>query len=162
MKLRTPSKTEARILLSTPVEFTGIVVLDGSLPPAPLFEAAIASEEDVWTMPRLYHDEDAGMIVGAGGFKSAPKEGKVEIGYGVAPCCRGRGYATAGVRLLVAHAFASGAVGEIMAETLIDNLASQKVLMKAGFSRYDIADSEEGLLILWKITKLAASRQRRA
>jgi ribosomal-protein-alanine N-acetyltransferase len=155
MKLYTPSTIEVRILLGSPSEFNGTKVRDGSLPPAFLLEAAIAASEDKWMMPRLFYDEHVGEIVGSGGYKSAPIGRKIEIGYGIAPDCRGRGFATAGVRLLVAEAFATGCVDEIVAETTEDNVASQKVLSHAGFGHYGKANSDEGPLILWNLRRSA-------
>jgi RimJ/RimL family protein N-acetyltransferase len=100
-------------------------------------------------MPRLFVDDVSGRIVGAGGFKSTPKDGKVEIGYGIAPACRGHGYATRGVTLLCAEAFASGRVKEILAETSVTNAASERVLEKAGFICYGSGSDDEGPVKLW-------------
>lgn len=73
-------------------------------------------------------------VVGAAGFKGRPDaEGTVEIGYGVAPACRGQGYATEAVQALVGWAFSHPEVKRVVAECAPDNPASIRVLDKAGF-----------------------------
>ena len=56
-----------------------------------------------------------GHIVGACGFKNTPQDGRVEIGYGIAPGCRGQGAASAAVRQLLVLAWAGGA-SEVLAD----------------------------------------------
>jgi len=149
MKLFTPSKKEAGELLLGPGEFRGLVVCAEALPPAFFWERAMAAEGADWIMPRLFVDEVAGRVVGAGGFKYAPKEGRVEIGYGVSSACRGNGYATQGVLWLCEEAFSSGLVAEVLAETSPFNLASQRVLEKAGFTWYGSGTDDQGPVHLW-------------
>lgn len=153
MELLTPSKFEASQLLVHPCIFRSIVVQKEALPPSFLLESAIAEGADTWLMPRLFCDTNSGQIVGSGGFKSVPQHGKVEIGYGVAPSCQGRGYATAGVRLLVWEAYESGLVDEVFAEVHVDNTASRRVLEKLGFSYDGTKESNEGILTLWRTRK---------
>lgn len=71
-------------------------------------------------------------IVGSCGFKTAPAEGRVEVGYGVSPAARGQGAATVALGLLADLAFASGAES-VLAEVLPGNRASLRVVEKAGF-----------------------------
>lgn len=153
MNLYIPSKQEAADLLTTPTRFRGMLVSGNALPPAVLLEQALAAEGGDWRMPRLFVDEGIGQVVGSGGFKSAPRERRVEIGYGVAPACQGRGYATAGVHLLVAQAFSSGLVDEVCAETALDNAVSQRVLEKVGFSMEGSGQDEDGPVKLWAIKR---------
>ena len=56
--------------------------------------------------------------------------GSVQIGYGVTEPCRGRGYATAAVVALTAHLRPA----RVYATVPVDNLASRRVLEKAGFT----------------------------
>ena len=100
-------------------------------------------------MPRLFVDEVSDRIVGSGGFKYAPRESRVEIGYNVSPDCRGRGFATDGVTLLCEEAFSSGLVSEILVETSLANVASKRVLEKAGFTLYGSGVDNEGPVDLW-------------
>jgi RimJ/RimL family protein N-acetyltransferase len=65
---------------------------------------------------------------------------QASVGYGMRPEFRGRGIATQAVRLLSTWAFAIG-VRRLVAGTAPDNLASQRVLEKAGFVREAIERS---------------------
>lgn len=66
--------------------------------------------------------------------------GQAMIGYSMLPEFRGRGTATRAVRLLSAWAFTTG-VQRLVAGTMPDNVASQRVLEKAGFVREGIQRS---------------------
>lgn len=72
------------------------------------------------------------VVVGLGGFKGPPAEGRVEIGYSVLEPYRRRGYAAEAVRGL-------------MAETLPELVASIGVLEKNGFALRG-PGSEEGVI----------------
>ena len=56
-----------------------------------------------------------------------------EIGYGVIPSERGKGYATEAVKILVDYLFLNKDIVRIQADASSDNLASQRVLEKVGF-----------------------------
>lgn len=75
-----------------------------------------------------------GPAIGGIGFKGPPQNGVVEVGYGLAPSARSNGYATEALRAIVDLAAALDVV-TIRADTDLDNLASQRVLEKAGFRR---------------------------
>ena len=76
-----------------------------------------------------------GLTVGGVGFKGRPDErGAVEIGYGLAPSARGSGYAAEAVIALIRFS-SDHAVALILADTDLDNIASQRTLERAGFSR---------------------------
>ena len=75
-----------------------------------------------------------GVVVGGAGFKGPPREGVVEVGYGLAVSARGRGYATEAVRALVGLAHDHANEASIEAETDPGNTASQRVLLRAGFA----------------------------
>jgi RimJ/RimL family protein N-acetyltransferase len=57
------------------------------------------------------------------------------IGIGLAPQFRGRGYGSAAQRLLARYLFAHTQVNRVEAITEITNLAEQRALEKAGFTR---------------------------
>lgn len=107
-----------------------------SLPPA--FVAARAlklraeGRPEPWSSTFLIIDDSEGKIVGGCGFKTAPDDGRVEVGYGVAPSARGRGAATAALQMLLDKAFDAGAQ-EVVAEVIPTNHASIRVVRKAGF-----------------------------
>ena len=66
-------------------------------------------------------------------FKGLSEDGTAEIGYGIAEDYQGCGYATEAVSALVDWAFKQTGVMGITAETEESNIASQRVLAKAGF-----------------------------
>src|SRR4051812_25441817 len=104
MKLIVPTKAEAADLLDGASTFRGFAICADALPPAAFLNRALSSEEGAWCMPRLFCSERICQVVGSGAFKSAPREKRIEIGYGVSPTCRCRGYATEGVQLLLDEA----------------------------------------------------------
>jgi RimJ/RimL family protein N-acetyltransferase len=73
-----------------------------------------------------------GRAVGVIGFKGQPDGGCVEIGYGLAPSARGHGYAAEAVVALLAMAADLG-LSRAIADTTLDNVASQRTLTRAGF-----------------------------
>jgi RimJ/RimL family protein N-acetyltransferase len=58
-----------------------------------------------------------------------------EMGIALLPEARGHGYGTAAHRLLVRYLFAHTTVHRIEAATEVDNIAEQRALEKAGFTR---------------------------
>ena len=73
-----------------------------------------------------------GVVVGDIGFHGpASPDGEVEIGYGLVDAVHGRGIATLAARLLLELAWRDGAT-VVRAETTSDNVASRRVLIKAG------------------------------
>jgi len=104
-----------------------------------------------WCAPRLFCHAAERLIVGSGCFKGAPVRGAVEIGYGVAASCEGRGFASAGVARLLEEAFTHADVDAIIAETSVHNPASQRVLEKNQFHRAGRRDDpDDGLLAQWR------------
>jgi RimJ/RimL family protein N-acetyltransferase len=73
-----------------------------------------------------------GRAVGGLGFKGQPVKGSVEIGYGLAPSARGHGYAAEAVIALLTVAAEHG-LSRVIADTTLDNIASQRTLVRAGF-----------------------------
>lgn len=87
----------------------------------------------VFTLYQLRTRGD-GLAVGGLGFFGPPDgDGRVEIGYGLVAAVRGRGLATEAVRAAVDVAARHGA-RRVAADTEGGNLASQHVLLAAGFS----------------------------
>jgi RimJ/RimL family protein N-acetyltransferase len=115
-----------------------------------LFEAATTI--DPWVHGFVVRLRTTGEVVGQGGFKGPPRDGVVEIAYGIETEHRGRGYATETAAALVEHAFACADVRLVTAHTLPDNGASRRVLMKCGFEYVgDVVDPEDGLV--WRFEK---------
>jgi RimJ/RimL family protein N-acetyltransferase len=78
-----------------------------------------------------------GLAVGGIGFKGQPDRGCVEIGYGLAPSARGHGFAAEAVVALLA-AVADLGVSRAIADSTVDNIASQRTLIRSGFRLVDI------------------------
>lgn len=76
---------------------------------------------------------DRPVVVGTAGFKGAPVDGRVELGYGIVDEYRNRGFATETTRALVDWGFDCDDVVEIIAETMPELGASIRVLEKCGF-----------------------------
>ena len=72
-----------------------------------------------------------------------------EVGYGVSPTVRGRGAATAALKLLVHSAFQAGAT-EVLAEVAPTNHASTRVVQKTGFAQVGTRiDDESEYVVQW-------------
>ena len=86
-------------------------------------------------------DASGGGLLGSIGLKVEARMGYGLIGYWVAADARGRGVATAALRLLAGWALGEGGLGRVELYTDPDNLASQRVAEKAGFSREGVLRS---------------------
>ncbi len=84
-----------------------------------------------------------GLALGGVGFKGEHLDGDfraMEIGYGLAESVHGQGFGTEAVAGLIAIAREKG-MAQLCAETDFSNLASQKVLLRNGFSELSRSDS---------------------
>lgn len=87
-----------------------------------------------------------GAAVGGIGFHGpADPQGWVELGYDLIESVRGQGFASEAVRGLLVFAREAGAAG-VRADTDVSNVASQRVLLAAGF----LFDREEGALRFYR------------
>jgi len=109
----------------------GDAVIAGSLHRAGKSAAAVAGDSS-WGHWQVL-ERSSGLVIGGIGFLAPPESGTVEIGYGIVPSRRGRGYATEAVVAIVAGVSGEAAITAVTAATDHDNLASQRVLEKAGF-----------------------------
>ena len=82
-------------------------------------------------------------------FKGLSPDGAVEIGYGILPEYWGQGYATEAVSAAVNRAAKQPGVKVVEAETDPDNIASQRVLAKAGFVPTG-KNGDEGPRFIWR------------
>jgi RimJ/RimL family protein N-acetyltransferase len=90
--------------------------------------------EEEWGFYYIVEAEPA-QVIGAGGYKGAPDDtGTVEIGYGVVPERRRRGFAREAVDGWIAKAFADPRVRRVIAHTLVELEPSIGVLRSTGFS----------------------------
>lgn len=83
-------------------------------------------------------------------FKGLSEDGIAEIGYGIAEEYRGRGYAAEAVSAAVDWALGQTGVMCITAEAEEVNIASQKVLSKAGFVPTGEVGEEGPLYVRWR------------
>jgi RimJ/RimL family protein N-acetyltransferase len=75
-----------------------------------------------------------GLLVGECGWLSGPDDaGEVEIGYGLAGSARGRGLGTEAVGILAAWVESQPGVRRILADALVGNEASRRLLERLGF-----------------------------
>jgi RimJ/RimL family protein N-acetyltransferase len=87
------------------------------------------------------HSGETKEAIGTIGFFGPPtSDGTVMIGYGLVDQAHGFGYATEALGALVAYAWARPEVSAIIADPDLDNIASQRVLEKCGFSRTSQTD----------------------
>jgi len=128
----------------------------GLLPGHREVDAYLMSVITHFTVPRLknpandplYHtiwiaiDRNTRQIVADAKFKGEPDEddATVEVGYGTYPAFQGRGYMTEMVGGMVHWASQQPGIARIVADTEADNAASQRVLEKNGFDRFDQID----------------------
>ena len=90
------------------------------------------------------------IVLGDIGFKGKPnEEHTVEVGYGFIEKYWNKGYATEAVQELIDWAFQTGEVETIIAETLLDNYGSIRVLEKLHMKRVDSTET----MMNWKIEK---------
>ena len=83
-----------------------------------------------------------GTIVGDFCFKGLGKNGVVEIGYGLREEFRHQGYMVETVKVITEWALSMEGVCAVEAETDLKNVASQNVLMKAGFEKNGVIGEE--------------------
>lgn len=128
-----------------------------ALPPTLQALRERAQVEPWWAY--LVFERATGTLVGMCGFKGPPDlDGAVEIGYGIAPDRRGRGYATAAARALLRIAFDDPRVRLVRAHTLPVRNASNRLLARLGFRFLGpVEDPEDGTVWRWELPHAAMS-----
>lgn len=113
----------------------------------PFFVEALTEAPELADWIALAVDREARVLVGSGGFVSLPDEtGAVELGFGVIPAFRRRGYASEMSAGMIARAFEDARVAGVRARCEPDNRPSIGVLTRLGFTRQGEAD---GHLLWW-------------
>ncbi len=84
----------------------------------------------------------SGVGIGDLCFKGAPKDGEVELGYGIDEPYRRQGYCTEAVKAMTEWALGQEGVWFVMAETEPGNVPSQRLLNRLGF--VPAGEGEEG------------------
>jgi GNAT superfamily N-acetyltransferase len=113
--------------------------------------SGLAAERHPWYTYWLVTEIAGPYGAGLAGFKGEPdRDGTVEIGYGIDPAYRNRGYITEAARALIAWAFEHPACRYVIAPgTRKDNPASNRVLAKLGMQVY----AETGETLSWRIER---------
>lgn len=91
-----------------------------------------------WGLWLIMHTAER-VVFGSAGFKGKPdRDGEIEIGYGISPNYRLRGYTFEAAQGLIAWAFAQPEVRRVNAECLPDNVGSARILEKLGMTRLGV------------------------
>ena len=106
-------------------------------------------EVEWWNWLAILDPEN--ILVGTCGYKGPPKDGIVEIGYGVISSFRGIGLATEIAAVLIDNALTFPEVSKVIAHTLPEENASCKVLRKCGLHFVgEVIDPEDGRIWRWE------------
>jgi ribosomal-protein-alanine N-acetyltransferase len=90
----------------------------------------------------LLIEREGRTVVGSAGFQGHPStEGEIELGYGVHADFRNQGYASEAARALLRWASEQPGVKRVIAHCDQDNIASQRVVEKAGMIRREVQAS---------------------
>jgi len=98
--------------------------------------------------PRLVVEGSTDEVIGTAGFFGAPRDGVVELGYGIVPSRQRHGYATEAARALIELALAQPGVSEVVAHAEPGNAASIRVLEKNGLTYA----GREGSLVRYSVS----------
>jgi RimJ/RimL family protein N-acetyltransferase len=107
--------------------------------------AALAWAEGIAATFVISNAPDGAGLGTIGLHRAAGDTGLAEVGYWLARAARGRGAATTAVQLVSRWAFAVVGIDRLSLQTAPENVASQRVAERAGFTR-------EGLLRAWMPT----------
>ena len=123
-----------------------------SLSPDESHEANLLQAD--WRGCFFIHPQE-GVLVGSGGFKGPPDDsGTIEIGYEIASEYWNRGFATEAAQGMVDYAFSHEEVKAVIAHTLPEVNASNRVLQKVGMRFIaSVDDPEEGQVWRWQIRR---------
>jgi ribosomal-protein-alanine N-acetyltransferase len=114
---------------------------------------AVDSPEDLPWITGVLWDEEARVPVGQAGFHAAPDaDGMVEIGYGVDPAYRRRGYARAALELAIERARRESAVRILRATISPANEPSLALVRQYPFLETgEQWDDEDGLELIFEM-----------
>lgn len=88
------------------------------------------------------NEKETGDFVGSFALIPIEKTDKMQLGYALLKSNWGKGYATELTHAGLAYVFSKTGLDEIYAITEIANIASQKVLVKAGFAPFDETEED--------------------
>ena len=113
----------------------------------------VEQPEDLPWVTGVLVDEDTGCVVGSAGFHAAPDaDGMVEVGYGVDPEFRRRGYARAALLLMIDRARADPSAHVFRVTVSPDNAASLGLVAQLPFVEVgEQWDEEDGLETIYEL-----------
>jgi len=116
-------------------------------------QQAVESPEDLPWITGVLWDDEARVAVGQSGFHGAPDtDGMVEVGYGVDPAYRRRGYARAALELAIERARSEPLVCTLRATVSPDNEASLALIRQYPFvENGEQWDEEDGLELIFEM-----------
>ncbi len=140
---------------SAPVELTPWLVSPTSVSTW-LFRArqVVESPIDLEWFTGALQDIATGEVVGMAGFHGAPDPtGMVEMGYGIDPACRRRGYARSALVALLTRARAEPTVHTLRATISPDNAPSLGLIAQFPFVEVgEQCDEEDGLETIYELS----------
>ena len=113
----------------------------------------VETPEDLPWVTGVLVDDDTGAVVGAAGFHAAPDaDGMVEVGYGIDPEFRRRGYARAALLLMVERARSDPSAHVFRVTVSPDNAPSLGLVAQLPFVEVgEQWDDEDGLEIIYEL-----------
>jgi [ribosomal protein S5]-alanine N-acetyltransferase len=97
-------------------------------------------------------EKETNQVIGDIGFKGKPNaENTVEVGYGIKSSKQNKGYATEAVSKIIQWAFSFENVKKVIAECLVDNYPSIRVLEKLNMKKVD----QENNMLKWELYRAA-------
>jgi len=136
----TPGEVAAVLSGARPAHWAGDFPAEGDHVIAGLF-----GENPAWLGEyghRQIVERDSGLVVGSIGLFWPPADGVLEIGYGIVPSRRNRGYAPEATRALTEFALTAPGVHTVCADVELSNPPSIRVLEKAGFQRSSVEPAQ--------------------
>lgn len=114
---------------------------------------AVESPEDLPWVTGALCDQDTETVVGKAGFHAAPDpDGRVEVGYGVDPAYRRRGYARAALEEMINRALVDPDIHILRATVSPDNEASLALIAQYPFVEVgEQWDEEDGLELIYEL-----------
>ena len=118
-------------------------------------EEALAQYEQGRNLPYVIVEDGAGIVgrITLNGIVRGPFL-SCSVGYWVSQSVTGRGVATAALREIIGVAFGALGLHRIQGETLLDNVASQRVLERNGFARIGMAPAYLKIAGRWQYFNL--------
>jgi RimJ/RimL family protein N-acetyltransferase len=116
-------------------------------------EQVVETPEDLPWVTGVLVDDDTGAVVGGAGFHAAPDaDGMVEVGYGVDPAYRRRGYARAALLLMIERARSDPSARVFRVTVSPDNTASLGLVAQLPFVEVgEQWDDEDGLETIYEL-----------